>query len=397
MPTRLVALRVPPERFGERLRALWDAGDAVLPLPWAPAGRSADGTADHVAAILARHRPARIVEHTASGLVERDLEASHEVVDGTALVVTTSGSTGEPRGVVLSHEALAASTRASLDRLGVGPGARFVLTLPAHHVAGIQVFLRAWECGTEPVVVDDPEHIGAPGGWIVSLVSTQLRRIVAEAPDVLGAVDTILVGGGPVDDAAVAAAERRGVRVVRSYGMTETCGGCVYDGFPLDGVEVSVTRDSRLRVRGPVLLTGLHPDAVDVLDDEGWFVTGDVGSVTDGCVHVDGRADDVVVTGGENVPAGAVANTLRSHPGIRDAVVGGWPDEEWGETVVAVVVPEPGAPPVTLEAVRDHVRRHHPAAWAPRRIVITDALPHDPMGKLRHDDVRGVVERGLRD
>ncbi|MEX2328337.1 MAG: AMP-binding protein, partial [Nitriliruptoraceae bacterium] len=251
MTTRLVALQAPPDVFGDQLRTLWDAGDAVLPLPWTTPA-AAEGTDEHVAEILARHRPHAIVQHTGSGLARRSLDEPVGVVDGTALVVTTSGSTGAPRGVVLSHEALAASTRTSLDRLGVGAGARFMLTLPAHHVAGLQVFLRAWQCGTEPEVVDDPRRIAAPDGWIVSLVSTQLRRIVASSPEVLDHVDTILVGGGPVDEEAVAGARRRGVRVVRSYGMTETCGGCVYDGVPLDGVEVSTTTDARLRIRGPL-------------------------------------------------------------------------------------------------------------------------------------------------
>jgi o-succinylbenzoate---CoA ligase len=389
--TRLVALQAPPTRFPAALRTVWGAGDAVLPLPF-------EAPARVVAATLVALRPDEVRTVDPAGQVTAvPREDPLPCADDLALVVATSGSTGAPKGVELTHAALAASTAASVARLGCRPGEPWVLALPTHHVAGIQVVRRAWAGGREPVVVDgsDAGAIAATGTGRehVSLVPTQLARLVTAGVR-LDRFATILLGGARAEPELLAAARELGARVVTSYGMTETGGGCVYDRVPLDGVEVAVSGTGRVRLRGPVLLRGYRGGEAassPPLDADGWFTTADVGSWDGDRLVVLGRADDVVVSGGENVPAGAVAATLRRHPAVHDAAVVGRADPTWGEVAVAVVVPTDPAAPPSLAALRAHVRASHPAVHAPRRLVVVDALPRDAMGKVRAADLRQLV------
>jgi o-succinylbenzoate---CoA ligase len=330
----------------------------------------------------------------------------------TALVVTTSGSTGVPKGVAHTRAALEAATAASLARLGCGPGDRWVLALPAHHIAGVMVVLRAWALGSDPIVVSpgDPERIGAAGSHPrthLAVVPTQLGRLLTAGVEV-GRFASILVGGAEAEPVLLARARDAGARVVTTYGMTETAGGVVYDGAPLDGVEVALTEDGAIQLRGPMLFAGYRDpvtpdtgaDAVDGehaggLDADGWFTTPDRGRWVTGPsgrrLEVLGRRDDVIVSGGENVPASAVAATLRSLPSIADVAVTGRPDPDWGEVVVAVAVPaDPLAAP-SLDDLRAHVAARHPAVFAPRGLVLVDALPRDAMGKLRREDLRALL------
>ncbi len=195
--------------------------------------------------------------------------------------------------------------------------------------------------------------------------------------------ERVLLGGAAAAPELLDRARAAGAEVVVSYGMSETCGGCVYDGRPLDGVEVEL-RDGRIRVRGEVLFAGYRGEAPDpAVDDDGWFTTGDLGGFDeDGTLRVLGRADDVIISGGENVPVAAVEDVLRRAPGVAEVAVAGRPDLEWGQVVVAVVVPtEPSASP-SRETLRTHVRATHPAAWAPREVLVVEALPRDAMGKV---------------
>jgi O-succinylbenzoic acid--CoA ligase len=182
----------------------------------------------------------------------------------------------------------------------------------------------------------------------------------------------------------VAAARAAGARVITTYGMTETCGGCVYDGVPLDGVSARTGGDGRIRIAGPVLFSGyrLAAGAAAAALDGGWFVTSDLGAFDEaGRLTVRGRADDVINTGGEKVVAGEVAAVLEGCPGVREAVVVGRPDPEWGERVTAVVVPADPAAPPGLDGIRAHVRRSLPAAAAPGELVLVAAIPLLPSGK----------------
>jgi O-succinylbenzoic acid--CoA ligase len=303
--------------------------------------------------------------------------------DAAPLVVETSGSTGEPKRVVLSRAAMRASADATHRRLG-GPG-QWLLALPPTYVAGLQVLFRSVRAGTEPVVADDVlEALGRMAGprRYVSLVPTQLQRLLLDGSDVrgLGSFDAVLVGGASLEQSVRDELVALGTSVVTTYGMSETCGGCVYDGLPLDGVEVATGEDGRVRLRGPVLFDGYQerPELTAEVLRDGWFVTADLGRVeADGRLRVLSRVDDVVVSGGVNVPASAVAARLREHPDVRAAEVIGIEDDYWGNAVVAVVVTG-----LEREGLRDWVAEVHPRSWAPHRVVHVEELPLLPNGKV---------------
>lgn len=313
------------------------------------------------------------------------------------LVVETSGSTGTPKRVVLSRAAVTASARATAARLGTAGSpaqGQWLLTLPASYVAGIQVMVRSLLSGHEPALLDEHPSLAAATATMtqprfVSLVPTQLHRLLSSDEEVtaLQTFHTILLGGGPIDPTLRARAGEAGLHIVTTYGASETSGGCVYDGYPLPGVELGLDRHGRIKIRGPMLFDGYERDPMltrAALVD-GWFLTSDLGRIdADGRLHVLGRKDDVVVSGGVNVPAAAVASRLRAHPDVSAVEVVGVPDEEWGQLVVAFVV---GA--LTLAQARDWVAECHPRAWAPRRVVQLTALPLLPNGKV---DRRALTE-----
>lgn len=306
------------------------------------------------------------------------------------VVVETSGSTGRPKRVVLPRRAVLASVRATERRLGTS--GRWLLTLPASYVAGLQVVCRSLVAGHRPVLLEEHGSFVAaveelvattPAGvaTFVSLVPTQLHRMLEDPAETaaLRTFHTVLLGGGPVDAALRARAAEAGVCVVATYGSSETAGGCVYDGHPLDGVALAIGEDGRIRIGGPTLFAGYEDDpglTAETLVD-GWFLTSDAGRLDDdGRLHVLGRIDDVVVSGGVNVPAPAVAARLREHPEVVAAEVLGVPDEEWGNRVVAFVV---GG--LSLAEARDWVAAVHPRSWAPREVVALDAVPLLENGK----------------
>ena len=302
-----------------------------------------------------------------------------------AVVIATSGSTGQPKGTELSAAALLASARASLRRIGARPGERWLCCLPASHVAGLGVLVRSLVAGPAPAVSERlaAGTLAASGCAYVSLVPTQLRRLVDAGAD-LSATRAILLGGAAIPDGLLAAASAAGGRVITTYGMSETCGGCVYDGVPLDEVSVETGADGRIRIAGPVLFSGyrLQPGLTALSRDGRWFITSDLGSVSaSGRLLVRGRADDVIVTGGEKVIAGEVAAVLGTCPGVREVVVVGRPDREWGEVVTAVVVPADPARPPTLDALRAHARGRLPRPAAPRELVLVAQIPLLGSGK----------------
>jgi O-succinylbenzoic acid--CoA ligase len=346
---------------------------------------AAVATPELVAAALDGSGPALLP--TLEPVVLQALRVDDPVDDAVAVVVPTSGSTGEPKGVLLSAAALRASAVATHDRLG-GPG-QWLLALPTTHVAGLQVLVRSVVAGTRPVPLEGPTTAAsfeaaaarmAGGRRYVSLVPTQLRRLLGSPA--LQAFDAVLLGGAAAPAELLERARSAGVRVVTSYGMSETSGGCVYDGVPLDGVEVDVAE--RVRVRGPVLAEAYRHGPLR--DPDGWFTTSDVGEWRDGRLVVLGRADDVVVTGGEKVTPAAVEAELRRHPSVVDVAVVGVPDEEWGQRVVAVVVLRG---PLSLEEARAVVAGPLPRAAAPRELRLLEALPLLPSGKVDRMRLRG--------
>jgi o-succinylbenzoate---CoA ligase len=308
----------------------------------------------------------------------------------TAVIIATSGSTGEPKGVELSAAALLHSARASLDRLGARPGQRWLCCLPVTHVAGLQVLVRSLVSGMEPAVAQTPGAAGVAaavhdGCAHVSVVPTQLVRLLGEpgGAAALAALRSVLVGGAAADPGLLERARAAGVPAVTTYGMSETCGGCVYDGVPLDGVSVRAGEDGLLRISGPVLMNRYRgrPDLTAAALAGGEFVTADLGRVDDGRVVVRGRADDVINTGGHKVIPAEVAAALADCPGVREVVVVGRRDAEWGERVTAVVVPANPAQPPSLELLRTHVRTRLPRYASPSELVLTDAIPVLSSGK----------------
>ena len=374
----------------ERLAAALDgSGPAILPL-------EADLPPERLARILDAFAPSAV--ETPDGLSRPPQRARGiPVSEQAAVVIATSGSTGQPKGVELSASALTHSARASLARVGAVPGDRWLLCLPATHIAGIQVLVRSLVAGTEPVIAGrlDAAVLEDSGCAHVSIVPTQLRRLLA-GPGTDAGTDagrpatwadnfkSVLLGGAAASRELIGRARETGIPVVTTYGMSETCGGCVYDGLPLDGVSVTTGDDGRIRISGPVLFSGyrLRPDLSAAALDGRWFVTSDLGTVdAAGQLTVRGRADDVINTGGEKVVAGEVASVLETCPGVREAVVIGRPDAEWGERVTAVIVPDNSAQPPTLDLLSRHVRERLPRYAAPRELVLLDAMPMLSSGK----------------
>ncbi|SHL14685.1 O-succinylbenzoic acid--CoA ligase [Pseudonocardia thermophila] len=312
-----------------------------------------------------------------------------------ALVIATSGSTGRPKRVLLPAAALRASAEATATRLG-GPG-RWLLALPAEHIAGAQVVVRSLLAGTRPVVQDlrggfRPDDFAAAAERLggerryTSLVPTQLARIL-DAADAgadaglraLRGFSAVLVGGAALPAPLRERARAAGVAVVTTYGMSETAGGCVYDGVPLDGVTVEL-EDGRIVLGGPTLADGYlgMPEETAAAFAGGRFRTSDLGRWVNGRLAVLGRADDVIITGGEKVAPAAVEDVLTAQPGVRAACVVGLPDAEWGQVVAAALVLDPGATPdAATAAVRAALGRHA----VPRRVRVVPDIPQRGIGK----------------
>jgi O-succinylbenzoic acid--CoA ligase len=316
-------------------------------------------------------------------------------IDGdVALVATTSGTTGAPKGALLTAAALTASAAATHDRLG-GPG-RWLLALPSYHIAGIQVLVRSLLAGTTPVEIDVstgfdvgqlPSAIGELGSGrrYTSLVATQLSKALGDprATAALAGLDAVLLGGGPAPRPVLDAAASAGITVVRTYGMSETAGGCVYDGVPLDGVALRIV-DGRVVLGGATLAKGYrNPPDPDPFAEAGWFRTDDLGVVDDsGVLSVLGRADDAISTGGLTVLPQPVESALRTHPAIADCAVFGLPDERLGQRVVVAVVLADGSTAPSLDELRTHVTQTLDHTAAPRELRIVEVLPLRGIGKV---------------
>jgi o-succinylbenzoate---CoA ligase len=358
---RLVALDLPGgAQFVHALRRVWDRGDAVFPvdqrLP--PSARDA---------LLGAMAPSTVIDASDH---EAAVPGGRPVEPGDAVVVATSGTTGAPRGVVLTHDAVRASAEASSRRLGVNHHDHWLACLPLSHVGGLSVVTRALHTGTELTVLPafDTEAVDGSDATLVSLVPTVLGRIHPER------FRTILLGGSRPP-------RERPDNTVTTYGLTETGSGVVYDGLPLDGVEIRII-DGEIALRCPMLLR-TYRDGTDPTEG-GWLRTGDLGRLdADGRLTVDGRRDSLIITGGENVWPDTVEDVLRRHPSVADVAVSGEPDPEWGQVVAAHVVPRGVAP--SLNALRDHVKAELPAFCAPHRLHIVSRIPRTALGKtVRH-------------
>lgn len=344
-----------------------------------------------------------------------------DVPPGTAAVVTTSGSTGVPKSVLLSRNALISSAYATAARIGEGA---WLLAVPATYVAGAQVLVRALLADREPAVVAGPfrpepfaaaalgmasHENGARVPTYTSLVPAQLQRLLDAAdtdPTVAKALrsfEAVLIGGQALAPTVRERAETAGVRIVRTYGSTETSGGCVYDGVPLDGVEVALV-DGEVRLTGPMLADGYLGDpartaSVFPSDDAGtrWYRTGDGGEVVDGVLSVTGRLDNVIVSGGVNVSLDRVEAAVRGIAGLESAVVVPVADATWGQgSAVVAPRPTPAADAELLERVRAVVADAVGAPARPSRLVVVDELPTLSSGKPDRAAVRARLAQDPR-
>lgn len=357
----LVALDLPGgPGFVDALQRAWAAGDAVLPLDQRLPVEAKGALLDEMSA-------GAVID----GSGTRTELDGHPVESGDALVVATSGSTGAPKGVVLTHDAVAASAAATSRRLGVTDDDAWLACLPLAHVGGLSVVTRALHTGTALTVLPafDADAVDASDATLISLVSTALRRIDTTR------WRTIVLGGSrpPAD---------RPDNSITTYGMTETGSGVIYDRRPLDGVEVRVV-DGEVHLRCPMLLR-CYRDGTDPKLADGWYPTGDVGTIDDdGLLMVHGRRGDLIITGGENVWPEPVEAALAAVDGVAEVAIVGRPDDEWGQRVHAVVVPlEPASPP-ELDRLRNAVKAVLPAFCAPHSVEYRASLPRTNLGKIR--------------
>jgi O-succinylbenzoic acid--CoA ligase len=362
------------------LREAWDAHAAVLPL-------DSRLPIDEMRRVLQRARPTVLV--SADGWQRLDGVPADEEVGA---VVATSGSTGMPRLVELARDAVAAAVTSSARVLGATPDDAWLCCIPVAHIGGLLVLLRHVILGA-PVVVNPfsvDTVVQTTEARFASVVPTQLRRLLADGRD-LGHLRALLVGGTALPGDLRGSAVRRGVMVVATYGLTESCGGVVYDGRPLPGTDVRIAGGGEVQLHGPTLMRGYRFDSAATsraFTADGWLRTRDAGAIdAAGSLVVHGRVDDAIVSGGEKIWPQEVEAALETHPDIAEVAVRGEPDPEWGERVVAYVVPRDPASPPALGSLRAHAGARLARFKAPRELVLVDHLERTALGKMRR--VRG--------
>jgi O-succinylbenzoic acid--CoA ligase len=374
------------------VRDVWAAGAALLPI-------DARLPAAEAQALVRLARPTVAISDDDGTAIRR---ADGVPVDaGVVLLVHTSGTAGVPKLVQFERGAIDAAVAASTLALEATPRDRWICCLPLAHVGGMLVLLRGVLLGA-PVVIHpafDPALVAAePDTAFVSVVPTMLGRLLDAGVD-LARFRALLVGGAHLSPDLRARAERAGGHVIETYGLTESCGGVVYDGLPLPGVQARIDADGGIELRGPTLMLGYrfdHPGTMRAFTEDGWLRPGDAGEIdAEGRLHVIGRIDDLINTGGERVWPEEVEAILRQHPKVSEVGVGGRLDPEWGQRVVAFVVPSDPSDPPTLEELRDHAGERIGRHKAPRELVLVHELPRTFSGKLRRAAFAGP-EAGIR-
>jgi o-succinylbenzoate---CoA ligase len=364
---RLIALDMPASKtFVNLVQRAWSNGDAVLPIDQRlPLGGKK--------AILDAMAPSEIID---SSFTSSSLTNGHPVQDGDALVIASSGSTGSAKGIIHTHSSLLAAAQASASRLQLTSDDHWLVCIPVSHVGGFSVIARALHTGAaltlhptfDAVAVQEASQNGATH---TSLVATALSRI---DPSLFRA---ILLGGS-------SAPANLPSNVITTYGMTETGGGVVYNGQPLDNVEIKIV-DDEIFLRCPMLMRTYRDDQT-ISREDGWYATGDLGEIDDnGKLSVYGRKTDLIITGGENVWPSVVEDSLNSHPIVNQVAVRGMPDAVWGQRVVAYVVLNDSnqtSEVKLLSDIREHVKQTLPAFCAPQQIVVLSEIPRTSLGKV---------------
>ena len=358
--------------FVAALQRVWEDGNAIFPLDQ----RLPEAEARRVISVA---QPTAVID--ASG-DQRRLPGGQPVQPGDAIVVATSGTTGMPKAVIHTHTSVQASAHATSVGLAADPRSdTWLACLPVAHIGGLAVIMRALLTGTGLIVHETfdagaADNAAADGATLVSLVTRALNQVNIDG------FRKVLIGGA-------APPPNLPDHVIATYGMTETGSGCVYRGYPLHGVELRAADSGEIEIKADLLLRAYRSadGEIDPRNADGWFPTGDLGRIDpDGRLWIDGRAGDMLITGGENVWPHRVERVLETHPDIREAAVIGRPDPEWGHRVVAFVVPSGDSAP-TLDEIREHVRADLPIWNAPKELVITDALPKTALGKIRRTEL----------
>jgi O-succinylbenzoic acid--CoA ligase len=382
----LLAIVAPRVRAADLVRAAWDAGEAVTVI---------DPTAPPTA--LARVLDALAPTHLVDDSGRSALPGGVPVPEGTAAVVVTSGTTGTPKGVELTDTGATATGRGWAAAMGHEPDDHWFLCLPLHHVAGLAILARSRVTAARVTVVEGfsldavaaaPGEIGAT---LVSVVPTMLGRLL-DAGVAMHEYRGVITGGAPLPPALRARADAAGVAVYDAYGQSETWGGCVANGIPIPGASVRLGPADEIELAGAMVMRDYRrdPEASRLaFTHDGWLRSGDVGRFAgDGRLEVIDRLRDLVITGGVNVSPVEVEQVLAEHPDVADVAVVGAPDEEWGERVVAHVVPvDPSAPP-TLDALRAFARERLTAPKLPRELVLVAVVPRSTGGKILRRELR---------
>jgi len=292
-----------------------------------------------------------------------------EVDPKVALIVTTSGSTGNPKSVLLSAHSLLANARATHKYIGASAGQRWSLLLPTSHIAGLNILIRSIELGTQPVAVESSADFSA-------IVPTQLHRALNSDSQLLAHLkkcQSVLVGGGPLDAELRQRAIDAGINVITTYGMTETSGGVVYDGNSLEGVSVEI-QDGRIALQGPQVALGYLDSTLPT--NNGWFITNDLGEIKDGMLIVHGRADDQIISGGEKISLSAIETYLQSEFKNPDIIAFAHRDREWGEKLCIATTTD-----IALESLQVKLKERFGAHASPKELFKVASIPYLAIGK----------------
>ena len=317
---------------------------------------------------------AKALEGSGPALSTKKIDVK-EVDKNIALVISTSGSTAESKLVAISDAALIASTNACHKYLGAVPGDSWSLLLPTTHIAGLNVLIRATALGSR--VIDNRNATNYVDADFISIVPTQLYKALtsdAKLLDHLTAAEAVLVGGGPLSDKLKKEAASKHVKIVTTYGMTEMSGGCVYNQKPLDGVEVKLTSDGLIKLTGPMLASGYLSEKGELtsIGADGWFASTDIGELTNGFLKVNGRADEVIISGGENISLALVEDKIRELIPNQEIIAFALPDEVWGEKLCI------GS---TSNLSIEDIKKSIGSLLSPKEVFLFEQIPTTSIGK----------------
>jgi O-succinylbenzoic acid--CoA ligase len=317
---------------------------------------------------------AKALEGSGPALSTKQIDVK-EVDKNIALVVNTSGSTAESKLVAISDAALIASTNASHKYLGAVPGDSWSLLLPTTHIAGLNVLIRATALGSR--VIDNRNTTNYVDADFISIVPTQLYKALtsdAKLLEHLTTAEAVLVGGGPVSDKLKKEAAIKHVKIVTTYGMTEMSGGCVYNQKPLDGVEVKLTSEGLIKLTGPMIASGYLSEKGELtsVGTDGWFESTDIGEVSAGFLKVNGRSDEVIISGGENISLILVEEKIRELIPNQEIIAFALPDEVWGEKLCL------GS---TSNLSIEEIKKSIGSLLSPKEVFLFEQIPTTSIGK----------------